>query len=418
MKKYLLVPVIILVLLMAATLLVVLYGKGYRIGFKQDIPKITKTGILVANSTPNGAQVFIDGHLTTATNNNTTLPPGVYDVKIQKEGYFPWEKKLKIEEEVVTTAEARLFPVAPVLASIATTAVQNPAVDPSGTKIAYQIASESSARKNGIYVLNMSANNISVPILTLQSSSTQIADDTSDQFSKASIKWSPDGTQILAEIDSGLNSQTTYLLRADRLNDTPQDVTAILQSVSDTWNQQKTDKNRSLLTAVNAKMQKMINDKFTIIAWSPDENKILYQASASGDLPIIIEPRRIGINTLVEDRKLKLNEVYIYDTKEDVNVHLPVKLPETCKPESANSEDPFEKCKLPVSWLPDSDHIVYVNDKKIVIMDDDGSNSIIVYAGPFVDTFAVPWPDTSKIVILTNFSNPDVSPTLYTIGLK
>jgi hypothetical protein len=51
-------------------------------------------------------------------------------------------------------------------------------------------------------------------------------------------------------------------------------------------------------------------------------------------------------------------------------------------------------------------------------MDDDGSNNITIYAGPFIDTFVAPWPDTSRLVILTNLNNPNVSPTLYTIGLK
>jgi len=41
-----------------------------------------------------------------------------------------------------------------------------------------------------------------------------------------------------------------------------------------------------------------------------------------------------------------------------------------------------------------------------------------LYAGPFIDHYVFPWPDGSKIVILTNLSNPSVAPTLYTIGLK
>ena len=419
MKKQVLTPILILLCLIIATSLVILYGKGYRLAFNKDLPKISKTGILVANSTPNGAQVFIDNHLTTATDNTINLSPGTYDIKIQKEGYFPWEKKIKIDEEVVSKAEARLFPVAPMLASIATTSVVNPILDPSGTKIAFQIASESAVHKNGIYVLNMTANNISVPILTLQSSSTQIADDTTAFFSRAKLKWSPDGTQILADIASSAdNSTTNYLLKADSLNDTPQDVTAVLQSTQDTWNQQKLEKNRSLVTGFKDNMRQLINNNFSIIAWSPDETKILYQASTSAQLPFMIQPRRIGIDTLTEVRQLTKNDIYVYDTKEDTNVRLPVKLSDSCQPQLTQGLDPFENCNVPVSWLSDSSHIIYVNDKKIIIMDDDGSNAITVYAGPFVDTFTAPWPDTSKIVILTNFSNPDVPPTLYTIGLK
>ncbi len=408
MKKQIIFAISILSFLIISTLFAILYGKGYRISFKQNIPEINKTGLLVVNSSPNGAQVFIDNHLTTATNNTINLPPGIYDIKIQKEGYFPWQKKLKIQAEVVTKAETILFPVAPKLESIATTPVLNPLIDPSGTKIAYQIASDAASRKNGIYILNMNSS-ISVPILTLQSSSTQIADDTAAPFSQAALTWSPDGTQILAQISVPQENASTYLLKTDRLNETPQDVTAILQNIEDSWLQQKQQKERSMLTGMKENMRGLINNNFSIISWSPDETKILYEASVSAQLPLIIKPRRLSINSLAEKRQIIQKEIYIYDTKEDTNMKIPIVLSDSCQP---------EECNLPTSWMPDSNHLLYINNKKVIVMDTDGSNWITIYAGPFIDTFAIPWPDNSKIVILTNLGNPDASPTLYTIGLK
>lgn len=407
MKKTLLIPILILLFLIVATTFFILYGKGYRINFKKEMPKISKTGLLVANSDPKGAQVFIDDHLTTATDNTLNLTPGTYDVKLKKEGYFSWEKKLKIEDEVVTTVDAKLFPVAPILESIATTPVKNPILDPSRTKIAYQIASESSVRKNGIFILNMNSNPIPVPVLTLQSSSTQIADDTIDLFSEAKLTWSPDGTEILAQISTDPEKITTYRLQTNRFNETPQDVTAILESIHNTWNQQKQQKEKNLFSGIKTNMRQLINNNFSIISWSPDGKKILYTASTSAELPLMIKPRRLSIDTLVEERKITQDKVYVYDTKEDTNIPLPVKLPKQCT-----------DCFMPLSWLPDSGHLLYINDKKIIIMDNDGSNNITVYAGPFVENFAVPWTDNSKIVILTNLSNPNTLPTLYTIGLK
>lgn len=442
LRKQYFIPVVILVFLVTATILVILYGKGYRLAFNQDLPKLSKTGLLVASSTPNSAQVYIDNHLTTTTDDKIDLPAGTYDIKIQKDGYFPWQKKLKIDEEIVTKAEARLFPLAPRLESIATTPVVNPLIDPSGTKIAYQIASEAAARKNGIYVLNMTANNIPVPVLTLQSSSMQIADDTIDYFSRAKLKWSPDGTEILAEIVNDTGGSTIYLLNADRFNDAPQDVTAVIQSVYDDWNQKIQEKNKNHRNAIKKEIRDLMDENFRVISWSPDETKILYQASVSAQLPLIIVPRRLGNNTLVEKRDIKKGDIYIYDVKEDTNIPLSMSMPGKCiegnvPDTSVLSPDPInagsgatnidnrgilipstDECKLPMQWFSDSNHLVYLNDKKIVVMDDDGSNRITVYAGPFIDSFAIPWPDSSKIVILTNLNNPDVAPTLYTIGLK
>lgn len=410
-KKQVIIPIAIVILLTLATVLVVLYGKGYRPNFKKGEPTITKTGLLVAKSDPDGAQVAIDGHLTTATNNTLNLPPGEYTIQITKDGYFPWNRKVKIEQEDVTEVDASLFPIAPRLDSISTLGVINPLIDPSGTKIAFQIASQSAAKKNGIYILNMSTNTVSVPILTVQSAATEIADDsTVPGFSQATLNWSPDGSQLLATLNTDAG-KTVYLLNANTYNDNPRDVTAILGSVQDTWNQQKQEKAKASVSGLKKPLQKMISDNFNIIAWSPDETKVLYQASSSAELPLIVKPRIPGSNNLTEDRTIKQNAIYTYDIKEDTNHKILDSLPEDCTQN-------LEICHIPLTWLPDSDNLLYVHDKKITVVEYDASNETTIYAGPFVDTFAVPWPNGDKVVILTNLNNMEVSPTLYTIGLK
>ena len=156
-----------------ATIVFILYGKGYRFGFDKGKIELSGTGLLVAKSIPDGAQVFLNDNLTTATNNTINLSPKEYRVRIFKEGYFAWEKTIKIQKEVVSKAEALLFPTAPKLESITDIGVKDMVIDPSHTKIAFTVASES-ARRNGVYVLDMSSR----PILTLQSAYSQIADDT------------------------------------------------------------------------------------------------------------------------------------------------------------------------------------------------------------------------------------------------
>ncbi len=409
MKKQLLISLGIFCLLIIATVGVILYGKGYRFGLTDGEPRLSKTGLLVTTSNPDGAQVFIDGHLTTATNNTINLTPGEYTVKIYKDGYFPWEKKLQIQQEVVTKADATLFPIAPKLDSIATISVDAPVLDPSGSKIAFKIASQS-ARKNGIYILDMNA--ASVPIFALQSSSTQIADDTIDNFSHAALSWSPDGKQLMATISSSLKTiGTTYLLKADGFNDNPSDITAVLTNTQDAWNKQKDEKEKALRTGLKPALEKLIADDFTILSWSPDETRILYVASQSAQLPLIRTPRLPGINTLTEQRTITKNTVYVYDISEDTNMKILDALPADCL-------ENLDTCHMPITWFTDSKHLIYVNDKKISLMDYDGTNSTTVYAGPFVDDYVFPWPNGSKLVILTNLNNPVAPTTFYTIGLK
>jgi hypothetical protein len=401
MKK-LLIPAIIVLFLIIVTAIVVILGRGYSLNFNGNGSILSGTGLLVATSSPDGAQVIINGHLTTATDNTINLAPGDYDIKIFKEGYLPWEKKITIKNEVVSKADALLFPTAPQLASITNVGILNPVIDPSFTKIAYAVASQS-AVKNGIYVLDMSVR----PILTLQNASSQITQDLTNTFSQATFAWSPDSAQILATISKG-NASTKYLLDASTLNQAPQDVTETIDSVNSSWQKIKTDKDTAQLNSLPKALRTVVGNDFNVLQWSADETKILYQASQSATIPLIITPPLIGTDSTPQVRAIIKGEVYTYDIKEDRNYLILSSLP-TSQVDSG---------ELPIMWYPDSKHLVYVHDGRIDMMEYDAQNQTTVYAGPFVDDYVFPWPDATQLVILTNLGNPNIAPNLYTIGLK
>ncbi len=373
-----------------------MYASGYRFSFSPGKVGIAGTGLLVATSEPNGAQVFIDGHLTTATDSTINLPPGTYSVKIIKQGYLPWQKTIKIDKEVVSKADALLFPTAPKLDSITDDGVESAIIDPTGTRLAFTQAS-GSAKENGIYILNMT----SFPYL-LQSSSKHIADDILDVFSGAMISWSPDGSELMATVSAQIGLPTTYLLDPTQFNQNPQDVTEAILSVRTNWAAQKAKKDKALISGLKPKLVKLISANFTNTLWSADETRIAYTASQSAFLPIIINPRLLGVDATPEQRNIEKGQVYMYDIKEDKNYKINL------------NDKSFKASK----WFPNSKHIVYVTNGQIRSMEFDGTNDTIIYAGPFIDSYVFPWPDNSKIVILTNLNNPQIGPNLYTIGLK
>ena len=411
-KKQVFISFSILLLLIIVTVLVILYGKGYRLFVQHGTPEISKTGILNFTSDPTGAQVFIDGHLTTATNNSLNLNPGKYAVTISKDGYLDWKKDFQIEKEVVSDAFATLYPKAPSLQSISTFGIKSAILDPTGTKLAFNIASRS-AVQNGIYVYDMTSK--SFPILAGQSSTTQIVNDTTDNFSEAKLAWSPDGTQIIASISASINnSPTYYLLNTNSLNQTPQDITAVYQNTLDTWHQQREDKETAQIKSLKPKVQQFAKKYFHILSWSPDGNKILYQASESANMPVFVKPRLIGDNYLYEQRVLEQNAIYVYNIAEDYNTRILEPINTVCTFDNPTcSCDDFNECPIPLTWMPDSAHLLYVHNKKIDVVEDDGSNMTTLYAGPFVDHYVFPWPDGSKLVILTNLNSSNLSPTLY-----
>jgi Tol biopolymer transport system component len=216
------------------------------------------------------------------------------------------------------------------------------------------------------------------------------------------LAWSPDGSQLMATI-SALSSETTYLLDPKTLNQTPSDITETMASVNPIWQKQQAEKDKAQMDSLPSKLKKLVTGNFKILSWSADETKILYTALDTTSLPTIITPRLIGTNSTPEQRDLKKDAVYVYDIKEDRNYKI---------------LDSLTGTEVPLTWFPDSKHLIFVHNQKVDIMEYDSTNLTTVYAGPFVDHYVFPWPDGSKIVILTNLGNPSIDPNLYTITLK
>lgn len=109
---------------LAITPLTILYAQGYRIQFSWP-PKwdqtLQKTGMLSLETDPKGAKVYIDGEPQTSlvdkllsdpedTHIRTPaqikyLMPGEYQVSLEKDGYWKWEKEIEIKPGKQTKAE-------------------------------------------------------------------------------------------------------------------------------------------------------------------------------------------------------------------------------------------------------------------------------------------------------------------------
>src|SRR3990167_6090010 len=98
MKKPLVTLILTILLILGVSSVLIFQGKGYKLDVKNK--KIEKTGIIAISSLPTGAAIYLNEKLVNATNTNLSdLVPGEYQVKVAKEGYLPWEKKVLVEEE-------------------------------------------------------------------------------------------------------------------------------------------------------------------------------------------------------------------------------------------------------------------------------------------------------------------------------
>lgn len=94
-----------IVIFLIITPIVILYTTGYRYNFQTN--KIQKTGILILKSNPTGAKIYLNGKLRTETTpaRIANLLPDDYDIKIEKENFYPWQKKLPVQSRLTSFAE-------------------------------------------------------------------------------------------------------------------------------------------------------------------------------------------------------------------------------------------------------------------------------------------------------------------------
>ncbi len=396
-----------LIAFVLVSIILIAYARGFRIDLAKKT--LTATGLLVATSTPDGASVFLNGHLTTATNSTTNLTPSDYDVRIVKQGYLPWQKKLKIQPEIVTKTDALLFPAAPSLTPLTSNGTINPSLSPDGTKIVF---STTNSNSSGLELPDSAAGLWVFPMLTRPLSFARDAQRVAKSspgldFSQAQIVWSADSKQLIAlflnnntKPATSDNITSTYLLSADSNNPSPQDITATLEIILSDWQNQTQSKYQDQLLSLPKDFVKIATASASLLKFSPDETKVLYEATASASLPPIVKTPLIGTDSQPEERELKSTSIYVYDVKEDKNFKI-----------TSVNKDLF--------WYPDSKHLVSVQKDAISIMEYDGANNVTVFSGPFEDSLVFPWPDGSKLVILTTLNKTaGETPNLYAVGLK
>lgn len=84
---------------------VIFYTSGYRYDAKRG--KVERNGTVIFDSTPSGAELYIDGRTSTRLTPVTLqdVVPGSHVFRLQKNGYTEWQKTLEVYPEKVTFAD-------------------------------------------------------------------------------------------------------------------------------------------------------------------------------------------------------------------------------------------------------------------------------------------------------------------------
>ncbi len=451
------------------TLVAIQYAKGnLRITRDGFLPE---SGLLAANSFPSGAEVKINDRLVSATDDTLYLEPGEYDVSIEKEGYAPWQKNLTVQEELVTQTNAELFRKAPSLVPLSFNDARNVLPAPDGSKIVFYSDSAASAARTGLYLLELNNG-----ILSLNREVTQIASDSDGAFAfdAAQLIWSPDSSELLV-----ISPDKTVLLDTNRKNDvaTQEDVSFQQARILSEWEEEMYLRERQFLGEFPEEMIAIATRSASNVYISPDKKRLLYTATASAVIPEGLEPDIPAESTQPETRTLESGGVYVYDREEDKNFQVgfddttrtdientavlsATSIPTTesatvsaqsvqkrllatdlfsdqpltleASPsafttlqatESARTAARFRAYHSPLynpsnfQWYPNSKHLLYTTPDEIRIKEYDNANDTVLFAGPFQNRFVYPWPDGSKLVILTSL-RPDAGRSFYAVEIK
>lgn len=371
--------------IISITIAVFLYTSGYRfqrVTTGGSAVDVTKTGMISAKSIPDGATVYLDDQLKTATNGTLSgITPGIHNLKIIKQGYVEWDKKIEVFPELVTDITAVLISQTPRLEPLTNTGSSAPSISFSLSKLAYF---SKDPTKPGIWIIPLTQGALSI---FRANSYIVIQDNTKTTYSSGkSIEWSPDEKKLLI----GGKDNTFHIV--DLQTNTAQS-TSSAEIVRNQWNEELSKKRKDFIERLD------IPDEIKTVAsavdsiWSPDDKKFLYTVKTNDktDYRVYNMEKPIPIGENVD------NLVF-----------------------STLAKDPQPK----LTWYSDSFHLITTQmdpiekNKGIVsLIRIDGSNRTEVYNNTLYSDRVYSTPGGDKLIMLTTFkSNGETN--LYTIGIR
>jgi len=393
-KRYLLKGFITTLIILGVSGIIYLYTAGYRLEKnKNEIPiDFTVTGMINAKSIPEGATVYLNDEIKTATNSSIGgIAPGIYNLKIVKSGFTPWEKNIEVFPELVTDITAVLVSKTPRIEPLTQTGATNPAISPTLSTIAYFSQDD---KNPGVWTLPLNPARLNIFSAT---PSVVLEDTTYTKFSQGlNIFWSPDEKQLLIQQD-----ENSYYL-AELGTRTAKTVTNWLE-IKEGWDLALTEKRSALLEKldISEELKELALHKETI--WSPDGKKFLYK---------------------IENQNGQ-NEYRVYNMENPLPVGENVDtLVLTTEKYLGNGQEATAIAPK-FSWYADSFHLIVLqremnetdNRGQVSLIRIDGTNKTEIYNNKIYSDNIFSSPNGDKIILLTSFRTTDQI-DLYTVSVR
>ncbi len=364
--------------LLSVTVIAILVARGYTYNFAEK--EIKKTGMILAQSTPSEAKVYLDGRLVETTNAVLdSVTPGMHKIEIKKEGFTTWEKEIEVFEGLITEVDALLVLRSPRLNPMTTSGIEVAEISPTGERIAY-----TSRRSDppGIWVLELT----SPSLLNIIQENPRLvaADNLTRTFSLAeNLEWGPKENSLLVT----LNLRGHIVL--DTRKGTQEEATTSAGPTLTEWELVTKDKRKEWLNKIEIKEE---DENLIDIAldpdtkWSPDRKRFLYTKEGEEHI-----------------------EWHIYNGEKPLGVGKERHYLTLRKEKGSNTR---------VSWYSTSKHLIIQEERKVSVIDIDSKNQKEVYSGNLEEDFPITaTPDGSNLIIMTSFKE-NSPPNLYALGIR
>ncbi len=378
---------------------IMLYLQGYRINLnrQKDDPIIKTTGIISVVSFPKSAAIYLNERLQNTTDSTLTLDPGDYSLKIQKDGYLPWQKNYKVKAEIVFTTNATLFKSVPDIQPATLTGALNSKVSPDGTMVLYSVNKSTTPKDNGLYRYQTNTT-----LSLIKNNPEQLSENLPNiDWSKATFEISPNNRQAIAYIGA-----TVLLLDLDQKisskNITDISLPQNLSKIRTSWKELDKELLLAKLNKLPTELHSLVSTQSAnSLLFNSQNNKVIYRSDKSGSLPTEIKTSLPAKSTQTQKRDIQPDYYYIYDIQDDTNFLL-------------GSTSDIKN----LSWIPDTDNLIFTQNNLIFTTDYDTTNKQKVYATQTnnISTFTM-LSDGRKLLILTApFAGAEEN--LYTITIR
>lgn len=400
-KKRVALYIVSFIFLVITAVIVILIAQGYYFDFKNM--KLKKQGMIVVRSIPKNSNVYLDNVFKkNKTPLNLPLFTGDYEIRVEKEKYLTWTKKLNVKTGLVAWADyVFLILKDRGIEAITSEGVKNYLISDDATKAAFTDLKNNvwiadigknehkklyssevndknitildwSENKNSLFVLKENINgsinykllkdsgNITFEKLPKEIKKIKFIPGTSDRFiflSDANLYLLNEfGFEIIESSvsDFSLNSKYTYFTKNNGIE-------------NEIWRMNPDFKDKKSLLKEKDK---------NIVLFPGEKNRLVYTAGDKRDLFFLGNnntKQKIG-SEVIDVKWSKSDKKIVYRTNQEIHIYVF---------ESDNSEEPkssittrLSKKIEDIEWFYDFDHIIFLAGNEINFSDFDGENSI------------------------------------------